>query len=103
MPSTKHAVYATTPVMRDGTRVTFRVGQPVHQDRADARWMRLDNRKGGWEGVDRRPVTVKHDGRSYPVEHLEVRATDTHGRGLGAARHATALTVPYRALRSAKS
>lgn len=99
----KHAVYATTPVLSDGSRVTFRVGQPVAIDRADARWLRLDNMRGGFDGVDRRPMAVKFDGRSYPVAHFEMRQTTKHGHGLGSERHATALTVPYRALRTAKS
>lgn len=97
----KHAVYVTSK-LPTGEAVTFRVGQPVSWDAATRRWARLDNRRGGWEGVPARPVTVKHDGREYPASFVEVREVTRHGRGKGQDRHREAFTVPYRNVKSAK-
>ncbi len=95
----RHAVYVTVK-LRDGSAVTFRVGQPTNWHRASARWHRLDARRAAG-----RVQTVRHDGRRYPLDTargcVEVRAVDAHGRGLGSERHALAFPVPYRALRVA--
>lgn len=85
-----HAVYAICKQPNGGT-VSFRVGLAVDWNTAQARWQRLDNRRI----AGRRPI-VKANRRQYVVDFYEVRAVDRHGRGLGAERHATALTVPYR-------
>lgn len=106
------AVYATA---RDhkGQHITFRIGQPVSLGAAHDRWERLDSRLSSFAhnergeyrqgAVKRRPVRVRYDGRMFNVEHLEVRAVDDHGRGLGSDRHTLAFPVPYRAVRSALS
>lgn len=87
----RHAVYATSTI--DG--VSFRVGQPVDWDTAQARWSRLSPSAAATPGF------ILANRRSYPIKFYEVRAVDRHGRGLGSARHAEALTVPYRNHRKA--
>lgn len=92
----KHAVFATVkmPGRKAGRIVedslTFRLGQPTTWDKAISRWDRLDRRRMG------RGLKVKHDGRSYPVAFVEVRATDRVGRGLGQPRHEQAMPKPLR-------
>lgn len=83
----RHAVFATAP-----NGVTFRIGQPTDWHGAQDRWVRLTN------GRSRR---LRHARRWYPLPRVrfEVRATDRHGRGLGAERHERAIPVPYRAVR----
>jgi hypothetical protein len=98
----KHALYATTTA-RNGERLTFRVGQPVRANRADARWYRNQARVRGWEQTPARVCTVRFDGKRYPVSWFEMRETTPVGRGIGEDRHRDALTVPYRALRTAKN
>lgn len=91
----KAAVYAITTA-RDaaGRRITFRVGQPVDWNTAQARWTRLDDvRRAG------RAIRIGWMRRRYKVAFLEVRTVDYHGRGLGSERHRDAFTVPYRAVR----
>lgn len=83
----RHAVYAVTTA-----GVTFRVGLPVDWHTAQARWLRLDDRRRAGR------VRVRHMRRWYTVQALEVRSADKHGRSLAhTERHATALPVPYRA------
>ncbi len=96
----RHAVYLVTDNAK-GDAVAFRVGQPVSWGAAQARNERLFCRANG-VGMPKRPVKVKHDGRTYTGRWFEVRTVDAHGRGLGSERHATALVTPYRAVRSAK-
>jgi hypothetical protein len=103
IPTTsKHAVYVICET-RHGT-LSFRVGQPVSWDRAQARWQRIADRLDGFNGQAKRRITVRHDGRRYCVRSMcvEVRAVDAHGRGLGSERHTLAFPVPYRALSTAK-
>jgi hypothetical protein len=84
---TKHAVYANS--WEAG--VTFRIGQPVDWDSAIRRWTRLDDKRGR--------AQVRNLRRKHRVRSFEVRAVDVHGRGLGSERHASAIVLPYRALR----
>lgn len=98
---TRHAVYVITDNTKTGEHIAFRVGQPTTWDKATARNDRLFARRAGI-GMPKRPVKVKHDGRTYTARWFEVRAVDKHGRGLGSERHATAIIAPYRAVRSAK-
>jgi len=93
----RHAVFATVkfPVSGPNGRtqedsMTFRLGQPVKQGVADARWDRLDSkrRNGG--------LRVRFDGRSFPVAFLEMRQVDRVGRGLGSERHGRAMPLPLR-------
>lgn len=100
---TKHAVFANcrVPGLAGETRATFRVGQPTDLTTAGNRWYRLDNRRTGWEGVPKRPVFVQYGLVQWPVHSLEVRAVDSDGTGLGSERHARAIRLPYRAVRSA--
>jgi len=86
--SERHAVYANTDAG------TFRVGQPVDWDTAQARWSRLDDRR-----IAGRKPRVRHDGKRYIVNSFEVRSVDTFGRGLGSERHTLAFPVPYRLCR----
>lgn len=97
---TKHALYVTCDTKHGS--LTFRVGQPTDVHTAHNRWQRIADRAQGFN-VPQRMVTVKHDGRSYPIRPVmcEVRSTDKHGRGLGADRHTLAFPVPFRNLRSA--
>ena len=97
----RHAVYAITDNVRHGEHIAFRVGQPIGWNSAQNRYERLYARERGIR-QPARPVKVRHDGRVYRVKAFEVRAADAHGRGLGSERHATAIVVPYRAVRSAK-
>jgi hypothetical protein len=90
---TKHAVYAIHRLPAGGS-VGFRIGQPVEWVPALSRWDRLDTRRIN----GRRPV-VRANRRQYPIDFLEVREVDRHGRGLGSERHTSALQVPYRAVR----
>lgn len=84
----KHAVYAVT-----GTE-TFRVGLPVDWRAAQARWLRLDDRRRAGKRL-----RVRWMRRHYRVRFFEVRTVDYHGRGLGSERHGLAFPVPYRACR----
>lgn len=97
----RHAVYAITGSPDPTERVAFRVGQPTDWNTAQARYERLYSRQRGL-GQPARKVRVRHDGRIYSATTFEVRAVDKHGKGLGSARHATAIIAPYRAVRSAK-
>lgn len=96
----KHALFVTCDTKHGS--LTFRVGQPTDWTTAQARWQRIADRAQGFY-VPARRVTVKHDGRSYPISPVmvEVRSVDAHGRGLGSERHGKAFPVPFRNLRSA--
>lgn len=98
----KHAVYVTCDT-RHG-QITFRVGQPVSWNLAQARWSRIADRLDGFNGHVKRPVTIRHDGRRYCACKfwVEVRPVDAHGRGVGSERHTLAFPVPYRAMTTAK-
>ena len=100
MTTTLHAVYANTRA-RNGAELTLRVGLPTDEATAFARWLRLDNRRWGFEGFVKRPLRIAYARRLYTVDSLEMREVDYNGRGIGSERHATALPVPYRAMRSA--
>lgn len=89
----RHAVFVTCET-KSG-HLAFRVGQPTDWDAAVRRWDRLDRLR------TRRGLSVRHDGRQYAVKAVEVRAVDSHGRGIGAERHSYAFPVPYRAARIA--
>jgi len=106
----KHAVYLTVKlaaVAHDGRpredHVTFRIGQPVSLDAAHKRHQRLQDRAVLRKLAHR----IRHARRWYTTAAsdwywFEVRAVDKHGRGLGSERHATAIPVPYRAIRIAR-
>jgi hypothetical protein len=94
-----HALFATVET-NDGTQtLTFRVGQPVKSfshalDRFGRLWA-----AGAIDRGQSKPLAqarVRYGRRWYRVRFMEVRATDRHGRGLGAERHAAAIPVPYR-------
>lgn len=86
-----YAVYANA-VSRKGDRLSFRVGLPVSWDRAQDRWLRLDDRR-----LAGRARRVRWNRRHYTVTSYEVRMVDRNGRGIGSERHALAFPVPYRA------
>jgi hypothetical protein len=90
----RHAVFATCQLGSE--TVTFRIGQPVDWDRAQARWSRLYPAANGIRG------RVRHSRRWYRPSFMEVRSVDRHGRGLGSERHETAIPVPYRAIRKVR-
>lgn len=93
----RHALFAVV----EG-HFAFRVGQPTTWGNAQQRWSRADDRRVGANGHKRRACTVLGPfGASYPVMAFEVRAVDAKGGGLGSVRHALAVPVPYRALRTA--
>lgn len=92
----KHALFAVTT---DGN--AFRVGLPTTWGNAQERWSRAADRLGGFNGHNARTCTVLGFAASYPVHFFEVRAVNKAGRGLGSLRHEYAVTVPYRALRTA--
>jgi hypothetical protein len=96
----KHALFVTS--RRGNDTVTFRVGQPTSwdnaQDQHQATLRAQDSAAAG-----RRPIPrVRHMRRSYPITFAEVRATDRHGRGIGSERHATAIPVPFTAIKRAR-
>jgi hypothetical protein len=85
------AVYATAQE-RDGSTVTFRVGQPVHWIAAQERWARL--------AEDRlRPGAIRFRGRKLRVKFYEVRSVDRYGRRLDSNRADQVIPVPYTAHR----
>lgn len=84
------AVYVTGRNARTGQTVTLRVGVPCSWSVAQARWLRLDNRRRD------HGVTFTHHGRRYRVQHVEVRTVGTDGVGLGSSRHARAQNVSVR-------
>lgn len=90
---TKNAVYAIIKLDTED-HLAFRVGQPVDETTAYARWDRLDLRR-----IAGRRQSIRHNRRWYTPEFFEVRSTDEHGRGLGSERHSRAIPVPYRAIR----
>lgn len=96
VPTRKHALYATarTP---SGFPLTFRVGQPVDWNTAIQRWDRLDNRR-----LRGKRQTIRNARKDYTVEHFELRAVDSNGRGLGSDRHTLAFPIPYRQCRTTR-
>lgn len=93
------ALYATCELSnmgRTAKTVTFRIGLPASDAVITARHQRFDRA----QYHNRRRLAVMHNGRSYPVRShcLEIRDTDSDGRGLGAERHHTAVKVPVGAL-----
>lgn len=90
----RHALFAIASVPEGPHALSFRVGQPVDWNTAQARWQRLDDRR-----IAGRKQYVRHDGRRYPVAAFEVRAVDKFGRGLGSDRHKLAFPVPFRLCR----
>lgn len=84
------ALYATTEVLDNGQRITFRIGLPTSWARAHARWARL-------YPAANRAARVRFARRWYSIAHYEVRHVDRHGIGLGSERHGRAIPVPARA------
>lgn len=92
-----HAVFA---IARDyaGERIAFRVGLPADWHTAQNRWERLANRLAARRRKATHPA-IRWSRRRYRIDFYEVRAVNRHGQGLGSERHATALPVPYLAVR----
>lgn len=95
------AVFATAIDSR-GEQVTVRVGKPTAQHIADARWLRLDDRRIDARVGNRPMPVVHHNRRQYTVQFFEVRTTDRHGRGLGSERHWNAQPTKYIQTRSGR-
>jgi hypothetical protein len=92
-PRERAAVYATVQE-RDGSTVTFRVGQPMSGNGA---WNRHDRLAG--TGATFKRGAILYRGRRLSVKFYEVRHVDRYGRRLDSNRADQVLPVPYSAHR----